>query len=196
MLKKMILIGSFLMSPLALASWQVQNEVSNFNFTTTKAVAGGTSAVTEVQVVRKIEGQVDDAGNIDLEVVLGSIATGIPLRDQRLQEILFDVANNPTARFNGKIDLAPLQALRVGEILDASLDGTLKLNGVEKKISSHIRYVRLSDDKVIVSTLEPMVISVSDFGLGKGVETLRAMMGLNLLASTAPINFSIVLKKS
>ncbi|MHC8372776.1 YceI family protein [Pseudomonas sp. MDT1-85] len=196
MLRKMMLIGGFLISPLALANWQIQNEFSNFNFTTVKAVALGASAVTEVQVFRKIEGQVDDVGNIDLEVALGSVDTGTPLRDERLREILFDVVKNPTAHFNGKVDLTHLKTLGVGEIVDTKVDGVLKFNGVEKTINSNIRYVRLSDDKIMINTLQPLIINLSDYGLKKGVEALQTMMGLSFLSNTAPISFSIVLQKS
>jgi hypothetical protein len=45
-----------------------------------------------------------------------------------------------------------------------------------------------------VGTRVPIVVNLKDYGLQDGVEALRAVMNLNVLASSAPVSFSVMMK--
>jgi hypothetical protein len=62
--------------------------------------------------------------------------------------------------------------------------------GQSKLIKTQLRVTAL-EGKWWVSTRTPIVVKADDFGLTSGVEALRAIMGLNYLSSSAPVNFQL-----
>jgi polyisoprenoid-binding protein YceI len=188
-----ILLSSALLARPAFAEWRVNNQDSEFYFVTTKAGAAGTAAVQEVQTFKTINGKVDDRGNIEINVDLGSVDTGIPIRDQRIKEMLFNVAANPKATFTGKTDIAAIKTLASGVSKNVDLTGHIILCGQTKPISAKLRVIKLTDHQLRVETRLPLIINAADFGIQAGVEALRMVMGLNVLPSSAPVSFSVVL---
>src|ERR1700758_3864059 len=71
------------------AAWRVDNDQSTFNFVSAKAAAPGVAAIEEVQTFKQIGGMVGDDGKLEFDVELGSVETNIPLRNERLKEMLF-----------------------------------------------------------------------------------------------------------
>jgi len=175
------------------AGWQVNNGNSEFHFVTTKAGAAGSAAIQEVQTFKHIEGNVDDNGEITFSVELGSVDTGVALRDQRLKEMLFNVAANPKAAFSGKVDLNGIKHLAPGGSKDVDVTGQLTLAGQTKSSTVKLRIVALAGHGLLVETRGPILVNAADFGLQPGVEALRALMGLNVLSGTAPVTFSVAL---
>jgi hypothetical protein len=51
-------------------------------------------------------------------------------------------------------------------------------------------------NKRMVSTREAIIINANDFGLNSGVETLRVIMGLSYLSTSAPVTFQLELTPS
>ena len=187
------LICAFISTP-AIAAWQVDNSKSEFHFVTTKAGKAGTTATEEVQSFKQVDGKVDDSGVIAVSVDLGSVDTGISIRDQRLKEMLFNVANNPKAVFSGKVDIEEIKKIPVGAMKDVDLNGTITLCGQSHPVVAKLRVVSLGQHKLLVETRAPFIVNAADFGIQAGVDALREVMGLNVLSSAAPVSFSIVLK--
>jgi polyisoprenoid-binding protein YceI len=176
------------------AAWHVDSGQSSFSFTTAKAGMPGTSAVEEVQTFRQIGGSLADDGKLVFDVELASIETNIGLRNDRLKALLFKVADNPKAVFTGSVDPRRLKALRVGTSLDMDVSGQLALGGQSKPLTASVRVVKLASDALLVGTRVPIVVNLKDYGLQDGVEALRAVMNLNVLASSAPVSFSVMMK--
>jgi polyisoprenoid-binding protein YceI len=176
------------------AAWHVDSGQSSFSFTTAKAGMPGTSAVEEVQTFRQIGGSLADDGKLVFDVELACIETNIGLRNDRLKELLFKVADNPKAVFTGSVDPRRLNALGVGASLDMDVSGQLALGGQSKPLTASVRVVKLASDALLVGTRVPIVVNLKDYGLQDGVEALRAVMNLNVLASSAPVSFSVMMK--
>jgi polyisoprenoid-binding protein YceI len=176
------------------AAWHVDSGQSSFSFTTAKAGMPGTSAVEEVQTFRQIGGSLADDGKLVFDVELASIETNIGLRNDRLKALLFKVADNPKAVFTGSVDPRRLNALGVGASLDMDVSGQLALGGQSKPLTASVRVVKLASDALLVGTRVPIVVNLKDYGLQDGVEALRAIMNLNVLASSAPVSFSVMMK--
>lgn len=102
---------------------------------------------------------------------LGSVETNIPLRNERLKEMLFKVADNPEGVFTGTVDARRFKAVPASLRVDKLASGALR-----------------------VSTGVPIIVNLKDYGLQDGVEALRTVMNRNVLASSAPVTFSVVLK--
>jgi hypothetical protein len=78
-------------------------------------------------------------------------------------------------------------------VTDIDVAGRLELVGQTKPVAAKLRATRIGDNKILVTTREPIVVNSNDFSLQAGVEALRAIVGLNFLSASAPVSFSLVL---
>ena len=90
----------------AQADWTLVNESSQLNFVSTKA-----SHIAETHTFTELSGQITDDGAAKLVIDLTSVDTGIDIRDQRMQSMLFDVVSFPDARIETRLDLSALETL-------------------------------------------------------------------------------------
>lgn len=178
----------------AFGAWQVDSNGSDFHFVTTKASKPGSLAIEEVQSFKDVKGKVGDDGIIDFSVNLASIDTNVPLRDQRIRDMIFNVAANPRATFAGRVNAMELRKFAPGEVKDMELVGQMTICGQTKPVIVKLRIVILSGNNIIASTRTPIIVSASDFGIQIGVDALREIMGLNVLSSSVPVSFSVVFK--
>jgi polyisoprenoid-binding protein YceI len=176
------------------AAWRVDNSQSTFNFVTAKAAAPGVAAIEEVQTFKQIGGTIGDDGKLEFDVELGSVETNIPLRNERLKEMLFKVSDNPKAVFTGTVDARRLKAMRVGAQESVDLTGQLTISGRSNPITTSLYVVKLASGALRVSTSLPIIVNLKDYGLQDEIEALRDVMHLNVLVSSAPVTFSVMLK--
>ena len=177
-------------APIAAASgptWRVNNGASELRFVTTK-----NTNVAETQKFTRIDGVIAADGGVSLVVDLASVETQVPIRNERMQNLLFEVVRFPTANFETSIDLKKLNALGLGDSLDMELPGKLGMHGKMQDVTASLRVVRLKNDRLLVSTRSPVLVSASDFDLTGGIEQLRVLMGLPNIIGTVPVSFSIV----
>ena len=176
------------------AAWRVDSSQSTLSFVTAKAGAPGAGGIEEVQAFKQVGGSVGNDGKLQFNVDLASVETNIPLRNDRLKDLLFKVADFPQAVFTGAVDVRRFDALRVGASADVELTGQLTIAGQSKPLSANLRVVKLASNALLVGTRTPIVVNLKDYGLQDGVEALRSVMNLNVLASSAPVSFSVVLR--
>jgi len=175
------------------AAWRVDGGQSNFSFTTTKAAMPGAAVLDEVQTFRRIDGSVGDDGKLVFDVDLASVETNIGLRNERLKDMLFKVAQYPQAVFTGTVDMQRVRALRAGESIDMDVSGQLAISGQAKPVTASLRVVKLANGALSVGTRVPVVVNLKDYGLQDEVEALRVLMNLDVLASAAPVSFTVML---
>jgi polyisoprenoid-binding protein YceI len=174
-------------------AYRVDAAQSQLQFVTLKAGQAGVGGVAEVQKFTRFTGGVDAAGAVVLEIDLASVDTGVPIRDDRMRTMLFNVAANPNARFSANVDPGLVKGLAIGGAIDVDAAGQLRLAGQSRDVKAPLRVARLSTGALQVSTRSPLVVDLSGFGLKPGVEALREIMGLNFLAASAPVSLNLVL---
>lgn len=173
----------------ALAGWKLDNQRSTLNFVTVK-----NSAVTEVHQFKKLSGFVDDNGQVTADIDLASVDTNIKIRDQRIRDMLFQVANYPEANLNAKLNIEPLKALKVGESMVMPVDFELALHDNVQRITAPVSVVALADGGLQVTTIEPVVVYANKFDLDGGVKALQEVANLNAIAMGIPVNAQFVFK--
>ena len=94
------------------------------------------------------------------------------------------------------IDSAELDKLAVAQSKSLSLDATLKLHGQEKVMQLKLLITKISDNKLLVVSAEPVLLNVSDFALVAGVEKLRELAKLPSISHTVPVTFQLLLNAS
>lgn len=172
------------------AQWRLDNDASELRFVTTK----NTNAA-EVQRFTKLTGELSESGAARLTIDLASVETGVPIRNERLQTMLFEIAQFPAAQFDAQIDPKQLAALDPGASFDVELAGKLTLHGKTQDTKALLRVVRLRDQRIMVSTRAPILVSASLFDLGAGIEKLREIMALPNIIGTVPVTFALTFQK-
>lgn len=169
------------------AGWYLDNESSRLSFISTK---GG--SLSEVHRFLTLHGSIGDTGKAHLRIELESVSTGIPLRDQRLRDLFFEIERNPEAEVHAQIDLRPITDLAPGAQLELRLPLKVTLHGREHEYQAELLATRLDDRRFQVVTLAPLVLQVEDFGLMEGLGTLKQLAGLSSISSSVPVGAVLI----
>ena len=172
------------------AAWQLDNANSQLNFVSIKA-----NDVGEVSIFQRLEGTVSDEGQATLKVDLTSVNTNVQTRDERMQEFLFEVEKFPHAELTAQLDMAKIEALKVGEKLVQPLEAKLELHGSTKELESQVVVVRLAEDNLLVISQAPIILNTADFELVDGVKKLAELAKLDLISNAVPVNFMLTFSK-
>jgi polyisoprenoid-binding protein YceI len=149
------------------------------------------NAVAEAHRFTEISGRVSNQGKVELTIKLASVATGIEIRDQRLRDLLFEVATYPAADLTLDVDAAQVMALPVGGHLVLNASATLSLHGQSAALPIEARITRTSDTRWLVTSERPAIVAATNFELINGVEELRKVAGLQAIASAVPVTFTL-----
>jgi polyisoprenoid-binding protein YceI len=169
------------------ADWSLDNTRSSLSFVTVKA-----GDVGEVHRFTELNGAVDADGSANLVINLASVDTLIPIRDERMREILFQVIDFPTATMTVKVNLSEINNLATAATIATSLSGQLTIKGRASGIAAQVRIAKLSDNEILVATTEPVIVSARAVGLSEGVEKLREIAGLPSISQTVPVSFLLL----
>ncbi|MFC3094086.1 YceI family protein [Alteromonas sediminis] len=170
------------------ADWTLDSESASVHFISTK-----NSHIAETHTFNNVKGTLSGV-DLSVSIPLSSVNTMIPIRDERMRTMLFDVANNPVASFTAQVDES-LMALSVGESTTAEVSGKLAVSGVSVPTTFEVRVSRLSDNEINVATVKPSVLSASSFKLSEGIEALRNIAGLKVISEAVPLTFNVTFKK-
>ena len=168
------------------AQWKLEEQNSQLNFISIK-----NSSIAEVHDFTSLSGKIDDNGNAKFTVNLTSVETNIGIRNERMNEHLFESKKYPVASFSTKIDSQQLDTLSIGESTMVTLSGSLNLHGVEQPITTDVNVVKSSDKTITVSTLKPIIVDAKAFNLEAGVNQLKTLAGLANISFAVPVTFTL-----
>lgn len=183
MLKSLFSIALLATSFSSLAAWQLQNDSSKLSFVSVKK-----DTIGEVHHFKTLSGTIADDGKLSLEIDLTSVETNIPIRNERMQSMLFNTKAFPTLTLSADVS-KELSAMKNAPTHVFSVPATLSLNGIEKTLSIEVFVARTSQDDLLVSAMTPVVINASDFNLDTGVAALQKVAGLPNIARAVPVTF-------
>ena len=175
----------------AQAQWQLDNDASTLSFVTIKA-----DHVGEVHTFDLLTGEIDDEGNAEITIELISINTLIPIRDERMQNLLFETSLFPEANLTAQLDIDQFAELAVGRSAQATISFDLSMRDQSNTYQAEVLVTRLADNGIQVSTLKPVIVVANSFDLVSGVEALREVAGLPSISNAVPVNFTVVFHNS
>ncbi|KEO88762.1 hypothetical protein EH31_15100 [Erythrobacter longus] len=170
--------------------WTVDTDASELSYVSIKA-----GEIAEANTFETVTGSVSGEGAATIEIDLASVSTGVDIRDERMRDIFFVVANNPKATVTAQIDPAAFEALGVGESADTTLDGTLSLAGVEAPFQAEVSVTRAGADRIIAVTDKPVIIDAGRFELTDELAQLQELAGLASITPAVPVTFSIAFER-
>ena len=179
-----------LFSSFSFSEWNLVNEESKLNFISIKA-----SNIEEVHTFKTLSGNVNENGKAMFKVNLGSVDTLIPIRNERMKNLLFETQIYPTAVFRLEVDLEKILSLEEGKSWAEKYRGKLELKGKQFPLELNIITTRLNSQSFSVVSFEPLLLNADRLGLSEGIESLRAIVGLPSISKSVPVTFSLIFRK-
>jgi len=173
------------------ADWKVDPAGSYVGFASVK-----NDLIAENHSFTTISGSVDESGQARIEIDLASVETMIPIRNERMQAMLFNTAEHPLAVVSSEIPVAQLTALSVGDNMTLNIGLDIDLHGMTASKDVPVKVVRSGEDAFEVSNLGPIIVHASQFALADGVEALRKIAGLQSIDLMVPVTFDLRLVAS
>ena len=190
-MRLIILLLSLCLSLPAMADWQVKAGTSSVSFISIKK-----EHIVENHTFKSFDGSLSKKGNLSLMIDLTSVDTNIGLRDDRIQEFLFETSIYPKATFNADIVLNELTKLAVGDSIELTVDGEINLHGTKKLANVSVLVSKLTNDKILVASTQALLIHAKDFDLVSGILKLKQLAGLSSIGQTVPVNFVLMFEQT
>lgn len=170
----------------AFAAWELDDSRSTLRFMSVKNGSTG-----EVHHFSSLSGELSDDGTAQLRIPLDSVETLIPIRNERMREMLFETMRFPAATLSARVPASLLER-DAGDSTVADLEITVQLHGASKPYTASVLVTGLADGSVQVVLREPLVVNAADFGLVGGIEALREVAGLASIGTAVPVTAHLV----
>ena len=171
----------------AQASWYLDGESSRLSFITTQ-----NANVSNLHRFLVLHGKVERNGRAQLRIEMDSVNSAVPLRDERMRDVLFDFKHFPEAQVTTQIDLQPINDLANGAQLELHLPVTVSLRGKQHTYEAQLLATRLDERRFQVVTLEPLMLQAEDFGLQPELEAMRKIAGLSAISFSVPVGAVLI----
>ena len=182
-------ITVFFLAGSASAHWELDNNSSTLSFVTVKA-----DHVGEVHTFDQLSGDINDDGSVQITIELASVNTLIDIRNERMQNMLFETNLFPQATISGEIDLDAVAEMDAGVSQAISVDFDLAIHGESSSYTADVLVTR-TESGVLASTVKPIIVMADTHGLVSGVEALREVAGLPSISRAVPVSFNVVFEQ-
>ena len=187
---KAIASAILLMSTAAHAEWKLDGAASSFYYVTNKA-----ATVSEVNTFKGLSGAIADSGAATLSIDLATVDTAVDVRNQRMRDIVFQVAQFPKADVSVKVDSGALSALKAGTSVTGSYPVSVSLHGVTAELMADLQVTRLDAATLQVQLARPLIVAASSFALVDAVEEMRKLANLASITPNVVVDFTLVYRQ-
>lgn len=163
--------------------WQLVTDSSTLTFVSTK-----NKTITEEHKLQFSQGSIDSNSDMVLAVDLNSVDTMIPIRDERMRNILFKTDQYPTATVSTSIPTG----IELNQMVE--LPFTLNLHGQTRTMKGQVM-AQMVDGRLVVVNYEPIAINTKDFGMDGGINQLTKIAGLLSIDYASLVDFKLTFEK-
>ena len=168
----------------SVAALTLDKSQSSINFISTK-----NQHISEQHRFDNYSGQLDDQGKLTITIDITSVNTLIPIRNERMQKMLFNMSEYSVATFTAQIDPALIK-LQTGELKRTTIAGEMTIAGNTAPVSFEVALIGLQNGSVSATTVKPTIISATAFNLDDGVAALQQVAMLQSISKAIPLSFS------
>ena len=168
------------------AAWTLNQDDSALYYITSKA-----AAVSELNSFTELSGSINDAGNGTLAISLSSVDTAVDIRNERMRDIVFQVANYPIASISVQANGAMLAGMSAGETVQATFDAVIDLHGMQQSMPVELAVNKQESGGLLIVLAKPLIINAASFGLAESVEQLREIAGLPSINNNVVVDFTL-----
>jgi len=169
--------------------WKSVSDKSSIAFGSIKNDTTG-----EVHHFQDVDGTVSETGKMTININLASIETNIDIRNERMNNILFQ-EGKASATLSGDIDMDEVSNLKLGDTKVMEIQTTLSFLGIENDIDANVLVARLSDNRVLVTTSDFIMLSTEDLGIDDGITKLMEIAKLPSITRVTPVSARMVFEK-
>ncbi|WDA42550.1 YceI family protein [Erythrobacter sp. BLCC-B19] len=177
-------------APVTESAWTLDPAASRLGYVSIKA-----GEVAENNRFDTLTGSVAADGTASLDIDLASVSTGVEIRNERMRDIFFAVADNPKATVTAKLDPKAFAGLAVGQSLTRPLTANVTIKGASSDVATEVQVTRTAADRVLVVPTAPVIISTDMFGLTDELGELRAAAQLTSITPAVPVTFTLVFRR-
>ncbi len=159
----------------------LDNSNSSVSFVTTKV-----QDIQEVMRFDRLSGEISDEGQVEIQIEATSVNTAIAIRDDRMKEHLFEVAQFPEISVLADIDVANLPE-QTGMV---QIPATLQILGMKYGVELNL-LVSVTEEQILVVSAEPVLVNAGELGLAKGLDTLGQLAGGIWIGQSVPVSFAL-----
>jgi polyisoprenoid-binding protein YceI len=168
------------------ADWTLQADQSQVYFSSVKK-----DTVAETHQFKTLKGAIAADGQFTLAVDLASAETGVPIRNERLAQYLFETSKFTQATGKGKIDAAELTKQAAGSSKEIKLPVVFELHGKTISKDVNLLVTKLSAKQIDVVTPAPIFLNAADFELGAGIDKLKELASLPSISAVVPVTLHL-----
>lgn len=180
------LLAALILSAPSFADWKLQADQSQLFFSSVKK-----DLVAETHQFKTIRGAVSEDGQFNISVDLTSAETGIPIRNERLAQYLFETSKFAQASAQGKIDLTALAKQAIGNSQMVKLPVIFQIHGKTITQDATLMVTKLTATQVAVTTPAPIFLNAADFDLLPGIEKLKELASLASISPLVPVSLHL-----
>lgn len=171
-------------------SWNLLSDESKITYVSVK-----NNNLMENNTFEILKGVVTVNGNAEFLIDLSSVNTNNDIRDERLRKIFFKTETYPFAKVTALINLSEYETLPVGSSLSKDVNFNLFFHGLNIDYESKLEIFRLGKNKVLVKSIEPIIIDGEDYGLYSEFKKLQQLAGLDSIVPVVPVVISLVFQR-
>ncbi len=172
------------------SAWTLDPAGSRLSYVSVKA-----GELAEANRFDTLSGRVAPDGTASVEIDLTSVETGVDIRNERMRDIFFAVAENPKATVTAKLDPKAFGGLAVGQSLTRPLKASVTIKGASSDIETEVLVTRTAEERVLVVPTAPVIISTDMFGLTDELGELRALAQLPSITPAVPVTFVLLFRR-
>lgn len=182
-------LSSLFMAGFAHADWQLNNQQSRVSFVSVKK-----NSIAEAHHFKKVSGELSDGGALSLAIDLSSVETNIPIRNERMNQFLFETAQFSQATLSANLK-DKVKQLSVGQHVLSGLNAELDFHGEKQALNIDVLVSVANNGNMTVSSFTPVIINSGDFSVAEGVAKLQKLAGLPSIATAVPVTFALTFNK-
>lgn len=173
-------------APVTESAWTLDPAASRLAYVSIKA-----GEVAENNRFDTLSGSIAADGAASITIDLASVNTGAQLRDERMREVFFQTADNPAATVTAKLDPARFAGLAIGQSVLRPLKASVTIKGASADVETEVLVTRITEDRVLVVSAAPVIVSTDMFGLTDELGELRALAQLPSITPAVPVTFTL-----
>lgn len=172
------------------APWLLLSDDSRISFASVKA-----GDVGETHYFKEVAGSVSAGGSVNVAIALESVETNIGIRNDRMRDLFFQVVQFPEATLTAQLDLTTFEGMAIGDRLETEITVALNLHGLGSEYDAKLFVTRIAENRVSVTTAEPIIVNVDEFDLEDGLMELQVVAGLPSITPAVPVSASLVFQR-